>query len=181
MDGIFSLDRWVGRQYEKFSTLCNEWLSVSHSNLMRFFVATYALSRIGETFYMPMGSKLFVYILLLILVPSFLVGIYLPETVRKTYNMTPSNILLRLANLFLVLFNAPLQFTVWHMTHSPEPLLIVLGDISFVSLLYLWTAENDGERGKKRKMAADKIKQLFGDSWQVKPLPVMGFCGKVVE
>jgi hypothetical protein len=47
----------------------------------------------------------------------------------------------------------------------------LLGQMCMVALLYVTSLPSGGDRGSKRKLAMDKLKDLFGTSWIPQPLP----------
>lgn len=55
--------------------------------------------------------------------------------------------------------------------HRWSDMFFPLGMSCYAAFNYAISLPEDGERGKKRKLALAKLKQMFGTSWIVAPIP----------
>lgn len=75
-----------------------------------------------------------------------------------------------IARVGLICFVPMFTFLVFYDSHTIG-LFRLAGHILLVVFIYACSLPNGGEKGKKRKMAIEKLKEMFGTSWMPEACP----------
>jgi len=148
----------------------NDWLSLSRSKVEVGTIWIYGVTNV----YSVWPSRHLGILLALTGLMTFMMWNWhrQPKAARSVIHWGVGGILGRIAALILFGFSAAVVLcTPPH--HWLQDSAGAISMISYVLFLYILALpDDDGQRGKKRKMAITKLKELFGTSWIPQPVAV---------
>jgi hypothetical protein len=170
MKFLATLDKWIEGSITTVLVWLEEWLSISQKYVERFLILLYLglLLTPWSPHLLAIGIELFA---------ALIMGTIMwhlhrkPKAWRGLMRLRPGARQLRAVfAIICVLYSAveivlPRQRTV----DSVESGLL---QIIYIVFIYCTDIANQGERGRKRKLAWDEIKKLFGTEWVPKPIEV---------
>jgi hypothetical protein len=172
MNFIERYDEWVRARVKDALDWLFEWLSVSQKAVERILIITYVVGRTLEavaefSHRAPRGLNKGVGVadcVFSILIVLIMLGWHFsPKTERIMAHVARPGYILRIMWQPLVIATAAdLEIDSYHIGHFAQV-------TAFTLALYVFACNSDGQRGRKRKMAWAKLKELF--SWLPNPQP----------
>jgi len=171
MKWLITYDIWLRGRIKVLLDWLAEWFSITQKMVERLMIILYAAgglivicaSALKMT-WIPVPT--WVIVLGVILVVSMMISYHRePSTLRAVKYGNSYNAALRFVWNFLVVRSFFPPYTGHFMLDASAPML----DIAFASMLYLVSVNSDGERGRRRKLAWSKLKELF--TWLPDPVP----------
>lgn len=168
MSILIAYDSWALAKVKVVLDWLYEWLSISQKVVERVCIVGYATGNgleivgiVKHEVHLPLGFEIFMACMITAWMWHFHC---IPSSDRTFFNTSGGMVARMLWHVFVLL--SCISFceskTIFSTGHIME-------DASYVSMLYLFAVNSDGERGRKRKLALSKLKELF--SWLPEPVP----------
>jgi hypothetical protein len=169
MNIIERYDSWVRNCVKDALDWLNEWFSISQKMVERTLIGIYAIASVMmiSGVYISHLHTSYVWIwAILQLWMIFILYMYHIDssTMRRIKHNNSISALSRMTWYFLILFAALPPYKQWLMDIG-----LPISDMTFLLVLYVVSVNSDGQRGRKRKLALAKLKELF--SWLPEPVP----------
>ena len=153
---IDAIDKFLLDRTDEYLSIWIDWLNFTKKRTILTHLTVASVCSI----YYDIINKMFGYVWIEVIVYSIL---FLAFSISTGTYTKPFRIAISALNfLGLVLMFTP--------PRRKEDILMIVYHAIWVVIPYLCASDYDGERGKKAKMAWNKIKELFGTDWQVEPL-----------
>jgi hypothetical protein len=171
MNPIQRYDEWVRGRVKAVLDWLYEWLSISQKVVERSLIAAYVIGRIlemaGVVLHESHEEPLWVIVFVAVFFAGVLWRIHTePSTVRTTI-LSSLPIFLPLKMMWqLFAFLAIISIAKGRGVYD---IGWMIDDVTWVLLWYVFSVNSDGEKGRKRKMAWAKLKELF--AWLPEPQP----------
>ena len=169
---LVAYDEWFAGRVEALLKWLEEWLSISQKYAERGMIILYlALMELQPsvkgTIWLRAGIVILMFCVLWWLHRR-------PFANRGTTKRYPFAAVSRvLIQAFLLLVAADFfVFYFFALPHSPSLIGTGAAQIVYLVFIYMTDIASNGERGRRRRLAWEELKKLFGTEWIPKPLPV---------
>jgi len=179
MDSFIRYDHWCLGNTRATLLWIEEWLSLSQRRIEYMMILFYGFTAgisVVVSAIRPYGSSLVgmsIFMFALIVWSMFRMS-NVPDVVRK-HRSNDDISLIRLALQILMWGAVVWEVVVFHRTHAPiVDLAEPARNVDYVLFVYSISVSTKGEKGRRRKLALEKLKELFGTDWMPKPLGAHG-------
>lgn len=170
---LVSIDVWVLVSIVWFISWCADWLSLSQKHLEQFLLAAWTISAILQY---ERTDRWWYNVMMVVIGISLWCAHRNPYAVRMSTAFTPGRFICRMfCYQMTITFASLLLYALFldHSIHTRARIFFTVQEILYFVITVFTMVGFDGPRGKKRKESISKIKEMFGSSWIVSPLPQM--------
>jgi hypothetical protein len=162
-----SVDEWLLGATEKVLEFCADWLSLSQRHIERALIICNAAAVMAVQVIDPHTTLTI--ITLVVITAPMLLRHRAPQAVRTALRVSEKRS--RLVWIALtMLVNVPMALSFRDALTLWQAVLYA----TFTWFHYVIACSSDGQRGKKRRLALDQVKRLFGTGWIPQPVGAQG-------